>query len=95
MRVAPLDRAHRDLSIDCKNFFCHIFGRSGDVSAAKRRFSTPKNCIFRAGQALEGAQNAAERRPGENFGGTNEPDTVSYAETPPKPITCPPQDIEI
>ena len=61
----------------------------------KRRFSTPKNCIFRAGQALEGAQNAAERRPGENFGGTNEPDTVSYAETPPKPITCPPQDIEI
>ena len=36
--VAPLDRAHRDISIDCKNFFCHIFGRSGDVSAAKTAF---------------------------------------------------------
>ena len=95
MRVAPLDRAHQDLSIDCKNFFCHIFGRSGDVSAAKRRFSTPKNCIFRAGPALEGAQNAAERRPGENFGGTNEPDTRFLRRNAPKTDTCPPQDIEI
>ena len=24
MPVAPLDRARRDLSIDCKKFFCHI-----------------------------------------------------------------------
>ena len=50
----------------------------------KRRFSTPKNCIFRAGQALEGAQNAAERRPGENFGGTNEPDTRFLRRNAPK-----------
>ena len=45
-RVVPLIRARRDLSIDCKTFFCHIFGRSGDVSAAKSAFYHPSKCMF-------------------------------------------------